>query len=143
MGIFDNWNSGQASNGTGPPNPQQAVGAPGYDPGSWGNIPQNFASRLQSFMGSVGIPGIGAQLKAGPKPVTPPIAPGPAMGVGTPTGAAPGAFGSGTAVPTQGPAGAPGVVSSMAPNTNSMAAPDAATPGGMNFANTMRPYLGG
>ena len=145
---FDQFNGAQANNGVGPPNPQATSGAPGFQVGSWGNLPPNLAGGLQAFMAARGAP------NAGMMPARPPIG-GPGM-FGAPNAAIP----PGGAGGVMAPPGtlSPGVAGGTVPSPGAVASPGAPTGGingagmpntgmsntGMstNFAGGMRPYLG-
>jgi hypothetical protein len=61
MALFDQFGPAQASNGMAPQSPQMTSSAPGFNLGSWGNIPQpGLAGGLQAFLAARGVPnGIG------------------------------------------------------------------------------------
>ena len=147
--LYDQFSGAQANNGVGPPNPQVTSGAPGFNAGSWGNLPPNLAGGLQAFMAARGAP------NAGMMPVRPPI------------GAQQGIFGAPNAVMPPGGAGgvmapsgtlSPGVAGGTVPSPGTVASPGAQAGAingagmpntgmsntGMptNFAGGMRPYLG-
>ena len=149
--LYDQFSGAQANNGVGPPNPQTTSGAPGFNAGSWGNLPPNLAGGLQAFMAARGAPNVGMM------PARPPIGaqqgifggPNPAM----PPGALPGTLSPGVA---GGTVPGPGTVSSPAVQPGgAVAAPSGAMPTNTgvpygastpmqdnNFAGALKPYLG-
>lgn len=146
--LYDQFNGMGANNGVGPPNPQATSGAPGFNTGSWGNLPSNLAGGLQAFMAARG-GGVGAP-NPGMMPARPPIGaqqgifggPNPAM----PPGALPGTLSPGVAggtVPGPGvvsPGMAGGTPPSGMPPVNGASMSNTGMP--TNFAGGMRPYLG-
>lgn len=154
--LYDQFNSMGANNGVGPPNPQATSGAPGFNVGSWGNLPSNLAGGLQAFMAARG--GVVGAPNPGMMPARPPIGaqqgifggPNPAM----PPGALPGTLSPGVAggtVPGPGAVASPGaqaggingagmpINGAGMPNTGA-SMPNTGMP--TNFAGGMRPYLG-
>ena len=154
--LYDQFNGSQANNGVGPPNPQATSGAPGFNVGSWGNLPPNLAGGLQAFMAARGAP------NAGMMPARPPIG-GPGM-FGAPNAAMPPGGAGGVMAPpgtlSPGVAGGtvpgPGTVSSPAMQSGgAVAAQNGAMPTNTgvpygastpmqnsNFAGGLRPFLG-
>ena len=147
--LFDQFSGAQANNGVGPPNPQATAGAPGFQVGSWGNLPPNLAGGLQAFMAARGAP------NAGMMPARPPIggpgmfgAPNPAMppggagGVMAPSGTLSPGVAGGT-VPGPGTVASPGVAGGTPPSgmpVNGAGMSNTGMP--MNMAGALKPYLG-
>ena len=147
--LYDQFSGAQANNGVGPPNPQATSGAPGFNVGSWGNLPPNLAGGLQAFMAARGAP------NAGMTPARPPIGgpgmfgapnaaipPGGASGVMAPPGTLSPGVAGGT-VPSPGTVASPGVAGGTPPSgmpVNGAGMSNTGMP--MNMAGALKPYLG-
>jgi hypothetical protein len=148
MGAFDQFGAAQAGNGQGAPNQQTTFGgAPGFNLGSWGNLPPNIAAGLQQFLAMRGMPQPqGGPIMRGAQPIGAPPTGGNSMQpVAGPQGGA-----TNSMQPVAGPQGLGGVtgvtgVTGATPVTGGMTnsmQPVAARPQ-MNFAGGMSPFLRG
>ena len=157
MALFDQLGAAQAGNGQAvPPNPPpQTSGAPGFNPGSWGNQPPNLAGGLQQFMQGMGGNPLMARLQAAMQQ-NPQLAHlfggGPQgieanQGQAGPFGVNPGQSGAGPfgVTPSQsGPPPGGAVMATPGAMQNQMGGGAPPAPGAMggNFAGGLRGFLG-